>query len=469
MPIHFPRPVPSSINYNLDEVLPGFLDRLEEALMPPDRTPELTMARYQPENYPAGQNAAANDQAIVGLIRSGLLKRFESSVHAFARTTAKMVREHDLFLRRLDEGKVIRKQLMRKLSAADDDDEIEELLEETGNTEAASGYNKKLLRADVKADRDLLDEMCRTVQAVRPDEDPKLAALVEELAGIAADAKKEGIDEVDCRRKRKVLVFSYYQDTIDWMEAFLLGKCETDARLAIYRGRMASVAGNESRHGVSRDAAVHGFAPESAGAGEDPDRFDLLLCTDVLAEGMNLQECRNIINFDLPWNPMPGAAPRPHRPHWQSAPHRLSAAFFPDQHSIGCSIWKCAVRRKLAQAAASVGVEATPIERGARASCPFPKRARRSRIFTTAIQGCSRRAARPGRPRAARSIVRTCARVWNAGATRCVSCPGRPAPDWRRPAARPLLLPRSASARLCASSTSTPPMRSSASWERACG
>ena len=48
-----------------------------------------------------------------------------------------------------------------------------------------------------------------------------------------------------------------------------------------------------------------GFAPASSGAPpKHANHFDLLLCTDVLAEGFNLQQCRNIINYDLPWNPM---------------------------------------------------------------------------------------------------------------------------------------------------------------------
>src|SRR5262249_27622807 len=140
-PIRFPKPKPSSINYDLEQVLPGFLDRLELALMPPHDYPDLTLARYQPENYPAGAPTPDTDLAIVGLIRSGLLKRFESSVYAFARTTAKIVKEHDLFLRGLDDGVVIKKEVLRELSAADDDDEIQELLDTEGNTEPASAYD----------------------------------------------------------------------------------------------------------------------------------------------------------------------------------------------------------------------------------------------------------------------------------------------------------------------------------------
>lgn len=161
------------------------------------------------------------------------------------------------------------------------------------------------------------------------------------------------------------------ETTTQYNEAFLAKVTATDERLTYYRGRMASVAGHESRHGVSREQAVHGFAPESSGApaakpGDDRERFDLLLSTDVLAEGMNLQECRNIINYDLPWNPMRlvqrhGRIDRIGSPH----PRVFLRTFFPDTQLNRLLNLEERVRRKLAQAAASVGVEVAPIEDGA--------------------------------------------------------------------------------------------------------
>ena len=267
VPLVFPKPVPSSIDYNLDAVLPGFFARLEQALMPADSPPELTLARYQPDNFAAGSNASGQDLPIVGLVRSGLLKRFESSSHAFALTTAKMVKEHDLFLQGLVQGVVIKKEVMHELAASEDDDDIEDLLASVGNTAPAGGYQVARLRSAVQADRDLLDELCRAAQTIEAQTDPKLLALVEELAAIAAEAAREGIDPADRRRKRKVLIFSYYEDTIDYVEGHLLQVVKTDSRLSVYKGCIASVAGNKSRHGVSRDDAVKGFAPESAGPG----------------------------------------------------------------------------------------------------------------------------------------------------------------------------------------------------------
>jgi superfamily II DNA/RNA helicase len=375
--IVFPKPVPSSINYDLEAVLPGFFDRLEAALMPAQGKPELTMARYQPELYVDDGPAAGSEAPIIGLLRSGLLKRFESSSAAFARTTERMVREHDLFLDGLDRGVVIQKQIMRELSAADDEDEIEELLEEAGNTVPADAYDVAKLRASVQADRELLAELSAQAASVQPAEDPKLQALVAELVHIAAASAREAVDAEDRRRKRKVMIFSYYADTVDYIEQYLAAAIAADKRLAAYRGRIASVAGNESRNGVTRDAAVHGFAPRSSGAkpakdGQDPDRFDVLLSTDVLAEGMNLQECRNIVNYDLPWNPM-RLVQRHGRIDRIGSPHRrvFLRTFFPDAQLERLLELEMRVRRKLAQAAASVGLEAAPIEEGAQREQSF--------------------------------------------------------------------------------------------------
>lgn len=378
LPIQFPRPIPSTIVYDLEAVLPGFLDEVEAALSPATGHPELTLARYQPENYPAGQPQIDTDLAIVGLIRSGLLKRFESSCYAFARTLEKMVKEHDLFLKALETGYVVRKELLHELSAASDDDEIAELLEESEEeTEPATNYNVADLRRDVLHDRAVLERLRLKAAAVTFETDPKLAKLVDEIAKIAKEAKDEAIDHDDERRKRKVLVFSFYADTVDWIEVYLRRAIERDPRLAVYRGRMVSVAGDEAREGVSRKEAVWGFAPESAEApapkpGEEADRFDIMLATDVLAEGMNLQQARNIINYDLPWNPMRLVQRHGRIDRIGSRHDRVFLrTYFPDQQLDRLLNLEGRVRRKLAQAAASVGVEVAPIVDGAERDVSF--------------------------------------------------------------------------------------------------
>ncbi len=373
-PIRFPKPEARSIAYDLDAVLPGFFARLEAILMPDDGHPLLRMARYQPERYPAGASNAGPDTALVGLLRCALLKRFESSVEAFRRTLRRMIREHRVFLEALERGRIVRKEFFREMSAAEDDGDIEEILEASEHFEDAAAYDVARLKADVRSDLDLLGEMAAQAAKVRPDGDPKFAVLVETLAAIAKRAGDEAVDEEDARQKRKVLVFSHYEDTIDWIEEQLLKAVERDPWLAGYRGRVASVSGADVRSGVAREKALHGFAPVSTGAlpPDAEDRFDVLLCTDVLAEGMNLQQCRNIVNYDLPWNPM-RLVQRHGRVDRIGSPHRrvFLHTFFPDAQLDALLNLEARVRRKLAQAAASVGIEDAPIVDGAEAERSF--------------------------------------------------------------------------------------------------
>ena len=81
VPITFPKPVPTTVRYNLDEVMPGFFADFAEALMPEEGEPLLTMARYQVERYLVEPDEeVTREGALVGLLRSGLLKRFPVSL-----------------------------------------------------------------------------------------------------------------------------------------------------------------------------------------------------------------------------------------------------------------------------------------------------------------------------------------------------------------------------------------------------
>lgn len=373
VPIRFPRPVPKSLKYDLDKTLPGVFAEIERALAPAQGPPALRLARYKADRYPAGSTPDREDSSLVGLIRSGLLKRFESSVHGFRRSLERMIAEHETFLETLDRGYVATKEVLREISAADDESEIDELL---GSSESkpVAAYNLNDLRVDVEADRDLLRDLRRQTDGLDRKRDPKLEVLVEALVDIAEQARRESLDEEDERDKRKVLIFSYFEDTVDWIEEHLSDVVESDPRLKCYRGRVASVAGNDVRGGVNREQAVFGFAPRSSDAPEGfrDDRFDILVSTDVLAEGMNLQQCRHIVNFDLPWNPM-RLVQRHGRIDRIKSPHQkvYLRTFFPGDALEALLRLEGRVRWKLAQAAASVGVETPPIELAAHADRSF--------------------------------------------------------------------------------------------------
>ncbi|MGH7557375.1 MAG: helicase-related protein, partial [Gemmatimonadota bacterium] len=360
IPIAFPKPEVSRVDYDLEDVLPDFFEELSEALAPEGRGPGLTLARYWPSRYREGGRVEARELALVGLIRSGLLKRFESSVHAFAETVGRMAIAHEAFLKGLEQGLIASPQALVEWQEVDSDEAWEEVLREA-DSEDAAGYDVTRMKRDLQADLELLRRFEKRARRVGRADDPKLMALADALAEIALRAEHDAINEEDAREKRKVLIFTYYGDTVDWIEEFLLDAVEHDSpRLAAFKGRIASVAGSASRGGVTREAAIYGFAPRSTEApvGRDENRFDVLITTDILAEGMNLQQCRNIINFDLPWNPM-RLVQRHGRIDRIGSPHSrvFVRCFFPDRQLDALLDLELRVRHKLAQAAASIGLE----------------------------------------------------------------------------------------------------------------
>jgi len=368
-PITFPKPVIRTVRYDLEEVLPGFFAQFADALMPEDEEPRLTMARYQVQNYLLEPDEDTEKElAVVGLLRSGLLKRFESSAYAFGSTCRKMAENHRTLLQAIKQGRIIRKDFYKEWGIAEDPDEEEfrELLEESQHSAPLRLYNAELLQANVENDLDLLDSFVEAAGKVHPGTDPKLRALAEQLTSIAAEAQEGAANDEEERENRKVLIFSYFKDTAIWIRDWLDKQVKQDDRLACYQGRIATTCGSPDAEGLlDSDEAAWGFAPKTAAPStyNEGDRFDVLITTDVLAEGVNLQQCRHIINYDLPWNPMRlvqrhGRIDRLLSRHSRVFLH----TYFPDRELDTLLKLEERVRRKLALAAASVGVTSPPIE-----------------------------------------------------------------------------------------------------------
>ena len=364
IPITFPTPTVVKVSYDLDEVLPEFFDSFAHALDGPlaggsVANPDvLTLGRYAPSRYRRDGIADAYEVQLAGLLRSGLLKRFESSAYAFACTCRTMAASHEAFLRLLEKGKIATGTALADWVATDSDDlaAYEEYLDRNAELlEAATEFDVDTLMADVRNDRTLLLAFAAQAEAIERATDPKLAAVVEQLAAIAEEAEAEGISPDDVRDKRKVLVFTYFADTVDWIIGHLDDVVTTDARLAAYRGRVTAISGTAG----SKEDVLWGFAPRTTDApdGRQEDLYDLVVTTDVLAEGVNLQQARHIINYDLPWNPMRlvqrhGRIDRIGSPH----PKVFLRCVFPDQQLDDLLGLEERLHRKIKQAAAAVGV-----------------------------------------------------------------------------------------------------------------
>jgi Helicase conserved C-terminal domain len=328
----------------------------------------VSFARYAADTFRKGEHDAEADAqlaATVGLLRSGLLKRFESSPYAFRRTLEALIRGHEVFLDALEKGRVVTTKFLREFGA-DDDTTLDELLASSADSEPANLYHAERLQSAVEADLAILRQLAASVSRIRPEHDPKLKALVGELEKIADGAEQEAIDVIDEAQKRKVILFSFFADTVKYVRDFLLVEVDRNPDLRAYRGRIAAVSGGDDLEEFSRQAAIYGFAPVSAEAppGRDTDLYDILVSADVLAEGVNLQQCRHIINLDVPWNPMRLVQRHGRMDRISSTHNRVFLrTIFPAERLDQLLNLEKRILDKIARAAASIGVEA-PVAHG---------------------------------------------------------------------------------------------------------
>lgn len=363
-----------------DSELDSYLHRKED----PDH---LMMARYTPSAYSLNGNLENHQVRNAGLLRSALLKRLESSPAALAKTLELLVRTHETFIKGIDSGYVITGETLSELTSSDDEDfelVVERLdLDSLETALPAAEFRVAELREDVVSDLALLRELHQFAVDAHKDIDPKFETLLLELDAIAAAAArpdKNGIEEGD---RRKVIIFSTYADTVVDIQERLQRALKTQSgrpsdsyigRIApAIMGAYASTHKKGQSGGVDQGGRAHtvaSFAPKTAGERIEgkvlsEDLYDILVTTDVLAEGVNLQQACHIINFDLPWNPMRivqrhGRVDRIGSKH----PYVDLGLFFPSEHLDAMLHLEATLERKLAQAHAATGESIEVISKG---------------------------------------------------------------------------------------------------------
>lgn len=331
------------VRYDFDAIKPGLFPRVAEAI-----EHRLTMARYRTQSYARPARDVARQEFLAGLLRSQMLKRFESSSFAFIRTLDRMIEAYERTLRLIDDRGMVP---VINLDAEEDllDEANLVRLVDEGALEPASGYDVQNLRQDLAADVGILRALRADLADLKAVEDPKLLELREILLNAASESGD----------KRKTLVFTAYSDTVNYIRGFLERQIDEDRRLEGFRGRVAFVAGDFMDADERGDIAVR-FAPRSMlpDFPAAPDDFDILVTTDVLAEGQNLQQCGRLVNFDLPWNPM-RIVQRNGRIDRIGSPHGHVDVYctMPDEELEAVLGLEERLQRKIAQASASIGIE----------------------------------------------------------------------------------------------------------------
>src|SRR5947208_10060525 len=293
----FPDRKLTTIKYNINKVYDGLYDRLRRLIEPPKpeegKKEGLRYARYGLIDYvdPAMRSKSPySDLAraglrLSGLMRSLLFKRLESSVEAFRCTVSHLLESHRLFLRLLKEGMISAGEdvepLLKDLEEGDAEDEelLESLRTASGKYDIVN-FDRERLQKDIESDVHTLKQIKNLVDPITPEKDAKLQKLITWL------------DEQPLLRQHKLLIFTQFSDTGEYLYENLHEK---------YRSLEFADSSRSDLIGVIRR-----FAPiaNNVPAGKVSEPIQILVSTDVLSEGLNLQDAAYILNYDLHWNPV---------------------------------------------------------------------------------------------------------------------------------------------------------------------
>jgi superfamily II DNA or RNA helicase len=284
---------------------------------------ELTLAVYTPLVYvfPSriqkyedlynvqGGTARSNlgqrgrERGLKKLMTVNLLKRLESSVEAFRLTLTKIERAVDQTLGRLESHEGSLTDMDVDFGGLDVDDE------DAANVEALSFGEKIKIdlddidieswQRDLWNDRETLRELLDEMHKVIPEHDRKLQALKTLIAEKAAQPINDG--------NRKILIFSAFADTAEYLYSELApGLIRAGLGAALITGG-GHAAKTTLGTGYDFQQALTLFSPKSKQRHltmpKETGELDVLIGTDVISEGQNLQDCDLLINFDIHWNP----------------------------------------------------------------------------------------------------------------------------------------------------------------------
>ena len=285
----------------------------------PDDAPELVLPKlldqYRLVRQQRMEGASKRKQAEAGLLISGLQQRLLSSVEAFTKT----LRVHRRTMERLwtqdattqnsrvttASGKTDLKQLTLLTESPSSDDELSQLGEqdlealEHEQFEAATVSTAgDAARADVKAEKELLDKMLAVAEQARGLPDARIRYLVEWIRehmcpGVHLPGERPPSDNPRWNDLR-LLIFTEWEDTkrylVNMLRAAVTGTDLEEHRIEIFHGPTPPKKREKIKRAFNAPPSKH------------PVR--ILVATDAAREGLNLQaHCHHLFHFDVPWNP----------------------------------------------------------------------------------------------------------------------------------------------------------------------
>lgn len=275
--------------------------------------PEKRVAYERKYDMTVGTNNSVfrqtdREQSLVGLMRVGILKRMESSINSFALTVENILYKIDKTLEAIEQCQLDYDAEMDISNIDIDDPEYENLM--FGNNVKVLLQDMDLIKwkQDLLADKDKLETIFLEARNVTPDRDAKLI----ELRTLIEKKIKNPINQDN----RKVVIFTAFADTAKYLYKHL---SEEFANKGIYSAIVTGSGDNHSTLPIPKElrrsvkmtdinTVLTLFSPISKECSkvypEINEYIDILIATDCISEGQNLQDCDYLVNYDIHWNPV---------------------------------------------------------------------------------------------------------------------------------------------------------------------
>jgi len=244
----------------------------------------------------------AREESLIHLMRTNLLKRLESSSHAFKLTLSMLFKQVTDLLEKAE--------MTQKTGDFEFDLDISEFeTDDERFQDLAIGGKVKVLLQDMdlirfteelKDDQEKLEKLLDMVSVIDSNRDDKLQTL----KAVIEEKIKNPINPGN----NKVIIFSAFADTViylyDNLSEWLLQK-------GLYSALVVGGDKNKTNMPDCRkdlNSILSSFSPISKGRAvynpDEKNEIDIVFCTDCISEGQNLQDCDYLINYDIHWNPV---------------------------------------------------------------------------------------------------------------------------------------------------------------------
>lgn len=241
------------------------------------------------------------EQSLIHLMRVNLLKRMESSIHSFGLTLGKLLAEVEMLLEKLESHSASDIEELGIEDIETDSPEFEDFLIGRKVKVLIKDMDEHRWRQDLEDDRAKLAALLDEAQKIEASRDAKLRALRELIAHKCKNPINDG--------NRKIIVFTAFSDTAGYLYEHIAEWARTE--LGVYSAQITGSGTNKTNlpgQSSNFDSLLASFSPVSKERAKideaATEEIDLLIATDCISEGQNLQDCDYLVNYDIHWNPV---------------------------------------------------------------------------------------------------------------------------------------------------------------------